>query len=164
VEKIIIVYKYHYKTPGSDMIYTIKDTQDPYAGYLKDDPVRPHIPNEQRFGSNRAVLALTDDNHVQAVVCTRLCSLIPTSEEELLMDNSADPDTAVFYTIWSYTPGAGQQLIREGLAKLQQENPNIKRFVTLSPPTEMAKRFHLKNGARIFRVNDTTVNYEYISI
>jgi len=146
------------------MIYTIKDTLDPLAGYLKDDPVRPHIPYEQRFGSNRAVLALTDDATVKAVVCTRLCSSIPTSEEELLTDNSANPDTAVFYTIWSYAPGAGQQLIREGLAKLQQENPNIKRFVTLSPPTEMAKRFHLKNGATVFRVNDTTVNYEYISL
>ena len=146
------------------MIYTIKDTLDPFANYLKDDPVRPHIPYDQRFGSNRAVLALTDDNTVKAVVCTRLCSSIPTNEEELLTDNSANPDTAVFYTIWSYTPGAGQQLIREGLAKFRQENPNIKRFVTLSPPTEMAKRFHLKNGARIFRVNDTTVNYEYISV
>lgn len=146
------------------MIYTIKDSLDPLANYLSDDPVRPHIPKDQRFGSNRAVLALTEDNTVRAVVCARLCGIIPSNEEELLQDNSENPDTAVFYTIWSYSPGAGQQLIREGLAKFKQENPNIRRFVTLSPPTELAKKFHLKNGATIFRVNDTTVNYEYISV
>lgn len=146
------------------MIYIIKDSLDPLANYLKDDPVRPHIPDEQRFGSNRAVLALTDNHAVRAVVCTRLCSFIPSSEEELLQDNSENPDTAVFYTIWSYSPGAGQQLIREGLAKFKKENPNLKRFVTLSPLTELAKKFHLKNGATIFRVNDTTVNYEYINV
>ena len=144
------------------MIYTIKDITDPLATYLKDDPVRPHIPHDQRFGANRQVLALTDeDNQISAVVCARLCSTIPSSEQELLTDDTTEPNTAVFYTIWSYRPGAGQRLIREGLKKLQQEAPNVKRFVTLSPPTEMAKRFHLKNGAQIFRVNDGTVNYEY---
>jgi hypothetical protein len=40
----------------------------------------------------------------------------------------------------------------------------IKRFVTLSPKTEMAKRFHLKNGAIVFRENEETVNYEYIRV
>lgn len=146
------------------MIYTIKDLSDPLASYLKDDPVRPHIPHEQRFGANRQVFALTEDNSVKAVVCARLCSIIPKDEKELLDDNSDSPDTAVFYTIWSYHPGAGQQLIREGLKELQKTSPNVKRFVTLSPTTEMAKKFHLKNGANIFRVNDQSVNYEYIQI
>lgn len=145
------------------MIYTIRDLTDPFASYLKDDPVRPHIPHEERFGANKQVLALTEDNSVKAVVCTKLCKGVPTSEQELL-DNHTDPDTVVFYTIWSYSPGAGQQLIREGLKKVQQELPNVKRFVTLSPPTEMARKFHLKNGAQIFRVNEQSVNYEYIQV
>lgn len=144
------------------MIYTIKDLSDPLASYLKDDPVRPHIPHEQRFGANRQVFALTDENTVRAVVCARLCSTIPSSEEELLSDQSDNPDTAVFYTIWSYQPGAGQQLIREGLKQIKETMPKIKRFVTLSPTTDMARRFHLKNGANIFRVNTESVNYEYI--
>lgn len=143
------------------MIYTIKDLTDPLATYLKDDPVRPHIPHDQRFGANRQVLALTEDNKVSAVVCARLCSTIPSSEQELLTDQTDEPDTAVFYTIWSYKPGAGQQLIREGLKQLQTQMPNVKRFVTLSPPTEMARRFHIKNGAQVFRVNEQSVNYEY---
>ena len=143
------------------MIYLIPNLNDPLATYLKDDPVRPHIPHDQRFGSNKKVFALTEDDKVKAVVCAKLCSSIPSSEQELLADNTDNPDTAVFYTIWSYAPGAGQKLIQEGLQKVQQELPNVKRFVTLSPTTELAKRFHLKNGAEIFRVNDDTVNYEY---
>lgn len=142
------------------MIYTINDITDPLAAYLKDDPVRPHIPAEQRFGANRTVLALTEDDTVKAMVCARFCKGIPSSEQELLQD-SEEPDTAVFYTIWSYNPGAGQRLIKEGLKKVQLELPNVKRFVTLSPPTELARRFHLKNGASIYRVNTDTVNYEY---
>ena len=144
------------------MIYTIKNLDDPLAAYLKDDPVRPHIPHEQRFGANRQVLVLTDGETISAVVCTRLCSTIPSSEQELLTDDTDNPDTAVFYTIWSYKPGAGQQLLREGLKQLQTQLPNVKRFVTLSPPTEMARRFHMKNGAKVFRVNNESVNYEYI--
>lgn len=144
------------------MIYTIPNLNDPFAAYLKDDPVRPHIPHEQRFGANRAVLALTENNQVSAVICARLCSTVPSNERELLEDQSDSPDTVVFYTIWSYKPGAGQTLIREGLEQIKKQLPNIKRFVTLSPPTEVAKRFHLKNGAQIFRVNEQSVNYEYI--
>ena len=143
------------------MIYSIPDLNDPYATYLKDDPVRPHIPHDLRFGSNRKVFALTEDNTVKAVVCAKLCSKIPSTEQELLEDNTDTPDTAVFYTIWSYAPGAGQKLIREGLQQVKQELPSVTRFVTLSPTTELARRFHLKNGAEIFRVNEDTVNYEY---
>jgi hypothetical protein len=33
--------------------------------------------------------------------------------------------------------------------------------VTLSPKTEMARKFHLKNGAEVFRENPDTVNYLY---
>ena len=144
------------------MIYTIKNLLDPMAGYLKDDPVRPHIPLEQRFGCNKHVMALTEQEDVQAVVCTKLCKGIPSNEAELLLDTKEEPDTIVFYTIWSYKPGAGQQLIRASLEYIRSQMPNVKRFVTLSPQTEMAKRFHTKNGAHIFRINFDTVNYEYI--
>jgi hypothetical protein len=71
---------------------------------------------------------------------------------------------AIFYTIWSYSPGAAVQLLRETVEYLRQTYPNIKRLVTLSPPTPMAKRFHLKNGAQVFRINETTVNYEYLDL
>ena len=143
------------------MIYLVPDSSDPVAGYIKDDPVRPHIPVEKRFGDNEKVLALRDDSLVRAMVCVKLCSGVPSNEQELFDSSAIDPDTIVFYTIWSYKPGAGQQLIRASLDYIKTQWPNVKRFVTLSPPTELAKRFHLKNGARIFRINVDTVNYEY---
>lgn len=144
------------------MIYTLKDLTDPLATYLKDDPVRPHIPHEQRFGQHSQVFALTENDKVNAMVCAKFCKGVPSSEQELLTSINEEPDTAVFYTIWSYSPGAGQKLIREALKQAQKDLPNVKKFVTLSPPTEMARRFHLKNGASIFRINGDTVNYEYI--
>ena len=74
---------------------------------------------------------------------------------------SESPDTAVFYTIWSYQSGSGISLLRSTVEKIKHDMPSIKRFITLSPKTEMARRFHLKNGAYILRENDHTVNYEY---
>jgi len=40
---------------------------------------------------------------------------------------------------------------------------HIERVITLSPTTEMAKNFHLSNGAVVYRINEDvdTVNYEY---
>ncbi len=146
---------------SSSMFYILSNTTDPFATYLKDDPVRPHIPHELRFGDYSKVFALTEDDKVQAMVCAKFCQGIPGSEQELLTPFEGEPDTAVFYTIWSYSPGAGQRLIREALQHAQKHLPNVKKFVTLSPPTEMARRFHLKNGASIFRINPDTVNYEY---
>lgn len=143
------------------MIYEIKDEQDPYSYLLAEDPVRAHIPLAERFGKNRHVFALTDENIVTAIVCSKLCYGVPASEQELLTDNADNPNTIVFYTIWSYKPGAGQQLIVEGLKIAKEAFTNVERFVTLSPPTEMARRFHLKNGATVYRVNKDTVNYEY---
>lgn len=143
------------------MIYEIRDEQDPYSYLLAEDPVRAHIPIAERFGKNRHVFALTNENLVTAIVCSKLCRGVPASEKELLADNADNPNTIVFYTIWSYRSGSGQQLITEGLKIAKEAFTNVERFVTLSPPTELARRFHLRNGASIFRVNEDTVNYEY---
>jgi len=69
--------------------------------------------------------------------------------------------TAVFYTIWSYAAGAGRVLIQEAQKSIESEFPGIQTYVTLSPKTEMARRFHLKNGARELRENLNTINYIY---
>jgi hypothetical protein len=70
-------------------------------------------------------------------------------------------NTAVFYTIWSYAAGAGKRLIEEATAQIKSEQPEVTTYVTLSPKTEMAKRFHHKNGATTYRENADTVNYLY---
>ena len=35
------------------------------------------------------------------------------------------------------------------------------RYVTMSPKTEMAMKFHLSNGAVLLRENEETNNFEY---
>ena len=142
------------------MIYKPKNLDDPILRVIDDDPVRPEIPVDFRITENREVLILLKDEKPQAVVCVAYMDSIPTNCEELFF-KSNEPDTVIFYTIWSYTPGAGRELIFKARDHILNTRPSIKRFVTLSPPTEMAKRFHLKNGATEFRKNLDTVNYEY---
>lgn len=146
------------------MLYLINDLNDPLVNYLKDDPVRPHIPISKRVGHDRQVFALTDNDKVKAIVCTKLCAIIPSCETELFLDSADKPVAAIFYTIWSYESGSGQQLIREGVRHIKSNMPDIKRFVTLSPTSEIARKFHLKNGAVVLRINAETINYEYINI
>jgi hypothetical protein len=142
------------------MIYKPQNLDDPILRVIEDDPVRPEIPVAFRITENREVLILLKDEKPQAVVCVAYMDSIPTKCEELFF-KSTEPDTVIFYTIWSYTPGAGRELIFKARDHIISTRPSIKRFVTLSPPTEMAKRFHLKNGATEFRKNLDTVNYEY---
>lgn len=144
------------------MLYFITQTTDPLLQYIKDDPVRPDIPAEFRVANNRFVSAIVKDLP-QAIVCVSLHNFVPTNIDELEL-TSAEADTAIFYTIWSYSPGAGAELLRETVSGIRQKFPQIKNFVTLSPKTELARRFHLKNGARIMRENVDTVNYEYWNI
>lgn len=144
------------------MLYKLSGIDDPLAEHLKQDPVRPHIPADKRFGLDRFVYVLLDDDdhQVKSVVCVKMCNGAPASEEELL-EPKVDLDTIVFYTIWSYSKGAGQELLKKVLIQIKLDMPGVKRFVTLSPTTEVAQKFHLKNGAVIYRINEGSVNYEY---
>jgi hypothetical protein len=135
---------------------------DPLLSKIKDDPVRPHIPLEQRINEAAEILMLKAEDEVLAVTCMQWLKDIPATEQDLI-DFPKDHDVAVFYTIWSYSPGAGQQLIKEAAKWLKDEYKNIKAIVTLSPQTEMARRFHTKNGADTYRQNETSVNYRYYS-
>ncbi len=129
--------------------------------FIKDDPVRPDIPAEFRVSNGRKVVALTEENKPDAMVCVSFHDFVPESVQDL--DKVTEvPTTAVFYTIWSYKAGAGRELLVQAVEDIKKSHPEVTRFVTLSPKTEMAKRFHLKNGATIFRENLDTVNYEYI--
>ena len=130
--------------------------------YTKDDPVRPHIPAEFRRSHGRQVWGLFEDKYAlydepshkpRAIICVAYTWDIPTNEQELERYSHAhsrggplSTDTAVFYTVWSYDAGAGRE---------------IEQWVTLSPLTEMASRFHIKNGAVLHSVHDTCQVFEY---
>jgi len=143
-------------------LYHLRSTDDPLAKLIKDDPVRPHIPLEQRINDAAEILMLKAGEEVLAATCMQWLKDIPEDEQDLL-DIPKDKDVAVFYTIWSYSPGAGQSLIKQAAEWLLKDFPDIKAIVTLSPQTEMAKRFHLKNGAVVHQTNETSVNYKYYS-
>jgi RNA-splicing ligase RtcB len=101
-----------------------------------------------------------DQDQPLAVTCVKFLGSIPESVEDLA-GVVVNTNTAVFYTIWSYAAGAGRSLIEQAQAEIQRQHPEVKTYVTLSPKTEMARKFHLKNGAEIYRENPDTVNYLY---
>lgn len=142
------------------MLYLIKDFADNLLKFICEDPVRPHIPDVERVGKNKDIFVSREDEKVNAITCVSYQTTIPVNESELF-EQSDDPTVAVFYTIWSYKPGEGRKLIIDSVQYIQQNRKNIKKFVTLSPKTEMARKFHLNNGAIVLRENIESVNYEY---
>jgi hypothetical protein len=143
------------------MLHIITNLQDEFLKLLKDDPVRPEIPAEQRVNENSRIYVLENEQgEALAVTCVKFLSEIPATVDELAKA-AVKTNTAVFYTIWSYAAGAGRQLIEEAQAEIKQQSPEVNTFVTLSPKTEMARRFHHKNGAETYRENADTVNYLY---
>ena len=141
------------------MLSFITNLTDPLLEYIKDDPVRPEISREFRVGKNKFVSALVEDIP-KAIVCVSLHDFIPGDVFDLSRESDF-PTAAIFYTIWSYVPGAGTELLKLTVDQIKQQFPSVQRFVTLSPKTELAKRFHPKNGADVLRENNNTVNYEY---
>jgi len=141
-------------------LHHIRDITDPLVRIIKDDPVRPHIPLEQRINDAAEILILKAGEEVLAATCLQWLSTVPESEEDLV-NMTKNKEVAVFYTIWSYAPGAGATLLKQAAEWLLRDHTNLKGIVTLSPQTPMARRFHLKNGARVRKENATTVNYEY---
>ena len=145
------------------MLHLIKEITDSFFNLISEDPVRPNIPHVDRVGSNKDIFVLRDEeNKVKAITCVSYQLTIPDAESGLF-EFTDTPSVAIFYTIWSYAPGAGRTLIFDAVDYIKENNKDIKRFVTLSPRTDMARRFHLKNGAIVYRENSETVNYEYVN-
>ena len=104
-------------------------------------------------------------------MCFGFTNEIPKSVEELdLMTKdaylkSAQRDQkigkiAIAYTIWSKKRGGGKLIVKEVFKMIKKSN-HLNRLITLSPLTEMARNFHLHNGAVELRVNEKTQNFEY---
>ena len=142
------------------MLHTITTITEDLETLIKDDPVRPEIPVSRRVNQNSRIYMLKDGDQTRAVTCVKFLDVIPAAVDDLA-ELVGSATTAVFYTIWSYTAGAGRELIVETQKSIKSEFPEIQTYVTLSPKTEMARRFHLKNGAGIYRENSDTINYIY---
>ena len=140
------------------MLKRLTTLEQVYA-VIQDDPVRPRIPADWRIAHGREVYTLINEhqNEPQAVICVAYCDEVPTCERD--MDHTGD-QVAVFYTVWSYNRGAGRTIVNEVFEHIHATRP-CKRYVTLSPLTEMAERFHIKNGATLLARHNTAQNFEY---
>ena len=128
---------------------------------IKDDPVRPEIGISMRINRYADMWALWEDEKLCAVCCVSYTQDVPHNVNSMFILQSMSPDTVVFYTIWSYSRGSGRELIQQATPEIKKLKPTIKNVVTLSPQTEMARKFHLSNGAHEWRVNNDTINYAY---
>ena len=132
---------------------------------VSDDPVRPELDLEFRLSPGRTVYALTEDGEYKAAICLAYCNDVPTTVKELdklsqATINGTHSSIAVAYTVWSKKPRAGRKIIMD-LIEIIKKDDTVRRVVTLSPKTAMAKRFHLNNGAFVLQLNTETDNYEY---
>ena len=128
---------------------------------IADDPVRPHIKADWRTISGREVYGLFEDESAEvlrAVICVAYTDEVPTCERDL---GWVGTDMAVFYTVWSYDKGAGRDIVFSVSEHIKKTNPDVKRYITLSPLTEMAEKFHLRNGAKFLKKYTECQNFEY---
>lgn len=143
------------------MLHIIRDLSDSLLTLIKDDPVRPELTAEFRVNDTSEIYVLKNaQDEPVAVTCVKFLDRIPSAVDELA-DVAVNTNTAVFYTIWSYAAGAGRDLIEQAQRSIKSAHPEVDTYVTLSPKTEMARRFHTKNGAETYRENTDTVNYLY---
>ena len=128
----------------------------------EDDPVRPELDNEFRISNGRKIFGLKYNNEIEGVVCIAFTNELPATVKELdLMSvNEKDSQVAIAYTLWSLKKGAGKKIMKE-LLKYMKEQNNIDSIMTLSPLTPMATHYHIRNGAKLIKINPTTQNFEY---
>ena len=138
---------------------------------VKEDPVRPELDNKFRTSYGRKIFGVKYNNEICAIMCFGFTNEIPKTVEELdMMTKDAHLQSAlrdqkvgkiaIAYTVWSKKKGGGKLIVKEVFKKIKKSN-HLNRLVTLSPLTEMARNFHLHNGAFELQVNEKTQNFEY---
>jgi len=152
-------YKYNF-----DFFKWIKKTELVELNEINtdDDPVRPELDNEFRTSRGRKIFGLKYNNEIEGVVCIAFTNELPATVKELdLMSiDKKDSQIAVAYTLWSLKKGAGKKIMKE-LLKYMKSNHNIDSIMTLSPLTPVATHYHIRNGAKLIKINPTTQNFEY---
>jgi hypothetical protein len=136
-----------------------------------EDPVRPELDNIFRTSYGRKIYGVKYKDEIHAVMCFAFTNKIPKSVRELdllskdafLQSAQRDQNVgkiAIAYTVWSKKKGGGKLIVKEVFKMIKKSN-HLNRLVTLSPLTEMARNFHLKNGAVEVQINEDTQNFEY---
>ena len=137
-----------------------------------EDPVRPELDNAFRTSYGRKIYGVRYKNEIHAVMCFAFTNKVPKDVRQLdklshdaFLQSTQRGQTvgqiAIAYTVWSKKRGGGKLIVKEVFKKIKKSN-HLNRLVTLSPLTDMATKFHLRNGAKLLQVNETTQNFEYI--
>jgi hypothetical protein len=138
---------------------------------VEEDPVRPELDNKFRTGFGRKIYGVEYQGEIHAVMCFAYTNEVPKTVDELdkfshdaflqsAMRDQNNGQIAIAYTVWSKKKGGGKLIVKEVFKKIKKSN-HLNRLVTLSPLTEMATNFHVKNGAKLIQINETTQNFEY---
>tara|TARA_B100000965_G_scaffold116938_1_gene96570 strand:- start:893 stop:1453 length:561 start_codon:yes stop_codon:yes gene_type:complete len=137
-----------------------------------EDPVRSELDNDFRTSYGRKIYGVKYKDEIHAIMCFAFTNYIPKTVKELdnfskdaflqsaLRDQKVG-QIAIAYTVWSKKKGGGKLIVKEVFKMIKKSN-HLNRLVTLSPLTEMATKFHLRNKAKLISVNETTQNFEYI--
>ena len=137
----------------------------------KEDPVRPELDNDFRTSFGRKIYGVKYKKEIHAVMCFAFTNKVPKdvvqldkfSHDAFLQSTQRGQNVgqiAIAYTVWSKKKGGGKLIVKEVFKKIKKSN-HLNRLVTLSPLTEMATKFHTRNGAKLLQVNETTQNFEY---
>ena len=138
----------------------------------KEDPVRPELDVKFRTSYGRKIFGVKYKKEICAIMCFGYTNEIPKNVKELdLMTKDAHLQAtlrnknvgkiAIAYTVWSKKKGGGKLIVKEVFKKIKKSN-HLNRLVTLSPLTDMATNFHLRNGAKLLQINENTQNFEYL--
>lgn len=143
------------------MTYNLARVTDQPELWQDSDPIHPNLAPDFKTAEGREVMGLKgEDGAWKAFMCYARTTEVPRNIEELVQMTSSRGEVVVPYTVWSFEKGAGREIVNQ-ILDMARAQKGVKRVVTLSPQSEMALRFHTRNGAQVFRVNAETVNYEY---
>jgi len=124
--------------------------------FIKDDPIRPTLSYAWRVSVGE-MYYIGEQDDPSAIVWVSMTTYIPKDAREIAASKRGL--YSIPYSVWSYKKGAGRQIIMD-LRDLAIYS-GWERLVTMSPKTDMAHKFHVKNGAFLIKQNETTRNYEY---
>ena len=127
-----------------------------------DDPVRPELDNGFRTSKGRKIFGLKYKDDIEGIACFAFTNEIPATIKEMdLMSVEEDQATIpIAYTLWSFKKGAGKKIMKE-LQKYIKSKEQFESIITISPLTPVATHYHIRNGARLIKINPTTQNFEY---
>ena len=138
---------------------------------INEDPIRPELDVNFRTSYGCKIFGVKYKKEICAIMCFGFTNEIPKTIKDFdLMTKDAHLQSAwrnknvgkiaIAYTVWSKKRGGGKLIVKEAFKKIKRSN-HLNRLVTLSPLTEMARNFHLRNGAKELQVNKETQNFEY---